>query len=201
MIYITIVLAYLIGSIPFGLVFGKCMGIDVRNSGSGNIGATNVNRLLGKKMGLFTLIADCLKGVLPMLVVGMFFADDPEVSSWVALAGGAAFLGHLFPVYLGFKGGKGVATALGVFLFLNPIAILPVVVVFVAVVFLSGYVSLGSLIAAALLPVFVWRMDGGSIQVGLAVFIGALIWLKHSANIVRLIKKQENSIRSKRRET
>jgi glycerol-3-phosphate acyltransferase PlsY len=195
--YLIIGFAYLIGSIPFGLVFGKCIGVDVRGAGSGNIGATNVNRLLGKKMGVMTLAADALKAVLPMLLTCWILAGHSDLEVWVVMAGGAAFVGHLYPVYLKFKGGKGVATALGIFLFLKPVAVLLVALVFVLIVYLWGYVSLGSIIAAAALPLVVWLLDGPQIQVFLAIFIGSLIWLKHWGNIIRLINHEENKLGKK----
>lgn len=192
--YCLIVVGYLIGSIPFGLVLGKCLGIDVRAAGSGNIGATNVNRLLGKKMGAITLLADAGKAVLPMLAAAKFLGDKPNVQFWVAATGGAAFLGHLYPLYLKFKGGKGVATALGIFFYVQPLALSLSIVVFVAVVRIWGYVSLGSLTAAALMPILVFLLEGPGQKVYLAMLIAALIWLKHAENIKRLINHQENRI-------
>ena len=112
--------AYLLGSIPTGLLLGKAWGIDVRNEGSGNIGATNLYRTVGRKVGIMTLIGDCLKGLIPVLLV-KYFALPAEYAAWVGLA---AFCGHVFSVFLRFKGGKGVATALGVFLALSPWAVM-----------------------------------------------------------------------------
>ncbi len=197
--YMFLILSYLVGSIPFGLVFGKLIGVDVRSSGSGNIGATNVNRLLGKKMGLLTLLADALKAVLPMVLVGWILQENPDVDLWVIMAGGAAFLGHIYPVYLKFKGGKGVATALGVFLYLAPVAVLAAAAAFVLIVSFTGYVSLGSICAAALLPVLLWQMGEPQVSVWLAVFVGSLIWLKHRENIGRLLRHEENSLKKKKR--
>lgn len=197
--YIFVGIAYLIGSIPFGLVFGKCIGVDVRNSGSGNIGATNVNRLLGKKMGALTLLADSLKAVLPMLITSWGLAGHADRELWVAVSGGAAFLGHLYPIYLKFHGGKGVATALGVFLFLAPSAVLMAVAVFVLVVWGWGYVSLGSIMAAAILPLSLWLLHSSALYIWLAVFVAVLIWIKHKDNIVRLMRHEENSVRNKQK--
>ena len=196
--YCLIVVGYLIGSIPFGLVLGKCLGIDVRAAGSGNIGATNVNRLLGKKMGAITLLADAGKAVLPMLAAAKLLESHPNAQFWVAATGGAAFLGHLYPLYLKFKGGKGVATALGIFFYVQPLALSLSIVVFVAVVRIWGYVSLGSLVAAALMPILVFFLEGLGQKVYLAALIAALIWLKHAENIKRLLNHQENRIRGKR---
>ncbi len=190
-----IVLSYLFGAIPFGLVLGKIRGVDVRAAGSGNIGATNVNRLLGRKLGALTLGLDALKAVAPMAAASWLLAGRAEVVVVTALCGAAAFLGHLFPVYLGFRGGKGVATALGVFLYLNPLAVLVDVVIFVLAVAASGFVSVGSLAAAAAIPVLVWLLNGGPEQVWLAVFIAVLVWIKHQANIRRLIAGEEKSWR------
>ena len=190
--YIFIAAAYLIGSIPFGLVFGKLAGIDVRNSGSGNIGATNVSRLVGKKMGILTLMADVGKGFLPMLAAAWFLRESPNGDTVVMYCGAAAFLGHLFPIYLKFKGGKGVATALGIFLYLDPFAVLIALAAFIVVVFASGYVSVGSLAAAALFPGISWYLGTGGSQLLLAGFVSILIWAKHHENIVRLLKQQEH---------
>lgn len=186
---IYIIAAYLLGAIPFGLLFGKIAGIDVRQSGSGNIGATNVNRLLGKKMGIATLFCDIGKGYFPMYCVNLF-SGDPDI---ILLSGGAAFLGHLYPVYLGFRGGKGVATALGVFIYLQPMAVLFAAMLFVAVVYLSGFVSLGSLLATGFMPIFLWLGHGSTGQIILAGFVALLVWIKHQGNIVRLLNHEEKS--------
>ena len=193
--FVLIVGAYLLGAVPFGLVFGKLAGVDVRTAGSGNIGATNVGRLLGKKLGLLTLVADVAKGVLPMVVAGGVVADPTRREAVVVLCGAAAFLGHLFPVYLRFRGGKGVATALGLFLYLSPLAALAAAALFVAVVYNWGYVSLGSLTAALFMPGLVWLIDRAPAPTLLALGVGALIWLKHKDNIGRLMRHEEKSWR------
>ena len=193
--YLLVIGSYLIGSIPFGLVLGKVAGVDVRGAGSGNIGATNVARLAGKKLGALTLVCDALKAVLPMLVAGRLLADGSQRELWVALCGGAAFLGHLYPVYLKFKGGKGVATALGIFLYLAPVAALIDLLLFAGVVYNWGYVSLGSLTAALLMPGLVWLLSGSLSNSLLALAIGVLIWDKHRDNIDRLMKHEEKSWR------
>ena len=195
-----LVVAYLVGSIPFGLLLGKLMGMDVRRAGSGNIGATNVHRLLGKKLGIVTLLADVLKAVAPMLLARWALsntADSASIDLWVALCGAGAFLGHLFPVYLKFKGGKGVATALGVFLLLEPWAVLISLAIFISVVLYWGYVSLGSLAAAACMPIWVWLLSGSSLYTSLALCIGLLIWFKHRGNLVRLLNGEEKSWKTK----
>lgn len=195
--YLFVVIGYLIGSIPFGLVLGKALGIDVRQAGSGNIGATNVNRLLGKKMGAITLLADAGKAVLPMMAVARVLGDQPMAQFWVAATGGAAFFGHLYPLYLNFKGGKGVATALGIFFYVQPLAVALCILVFVAAVRMWGYVSLGSLLASALMPFLVLLLEGVGYKVYLAGVIALLIWLKHAENIRRLMNHEENSIRKR----
>lgn len=195
--YLLVIGSYLIGSIPFGLVLGKVAGVDVRAAGSGNIGATNVARLVGKKLGALTLICDALKGILPMLVAGWLLPNGSGRALWVPLCGGAAFLGHLYPLYLKFKGGKGVATALGIFLYLAPVAALIDLLIFVGVVYNWGYVSLGSLTAALLMPGLVWLLTGSLSNSLLAFGVGVLIWVQHRENIERLMKHEEKSWRKK----
>jgi len=193
--YGLIFCSYLIGSIPFGLVLGKLKGVDVRLGGSKNIGATNVTRQLGKGVGILTLLGDTGKGLLPMLVVGSLLHGRGDAQLWVVLSGGAAFLGHLYPLYLGFKGGKGVATALGVFFYLDPLATLIDVLIFVGVVYNWGYVSLGSLTAALMMPGLIWLLTGSLPYAALATVIGILIWVKHHENIGRLLRHEEKSWR------
>ena len=191
--YFLIITSYLIGSIPFGLLLGKSAGIDVRKDGSGNIGATNVSRLVGKKIGAITLVLDAAKGLVPMVVAGRIGVDI----NIVMLCGAASFAGHLFPVYLRFHGGKGVATALGVFLYLSPLALLICALLFFGAVSLSGYVSVGSLLASALMPAVIFFQQGGGSSFYLALFVGLLIWIKHRENIIRLVRGEEKSWRKK----
>ncbi len=191
--YLFIIISYLIGSIPFGLLLGKSAGIDVRKGGSGNIGATNVSRLVGKKIGALTLLFDAAKGLVPMLVTANLGVELPTVM----LCGAAAFSGHLFPLYLRFQGGKGVATALGVFLYLSPMALFICAAGFFLAVSVSGYVSVGSLLASGLMPVVIFWKQGTGSHFYLALFVSFLIWFKHSSNIVRLLKGQEKSWRKK----
>jgi len=200
MVYLFIIISYLIGSIPTGLVLARVTGgEDIRKSGSGNIGATNVTRLLGKKLGVLTLLGDVLKAVVPMLTAHWFYVKSgaavspKDMDMAVSLCGGAAFLGHLFPIYLNFRGGKGVATALGVFIVLEPLAVLISLFLFVAVVYFSGFVSVGSLLVSALLTVWIWLLGGSPNHVFLAFFIGVLIWYKHADNIRRLLEGTEKS--------
>ncbi|MEN8190194.1 MAG: glycerol-3-phosphate 1-O-acyltransferase PlsY [Thermodesulfobacteriota bacterium] len=190
-LYLTV--SYLVGAIPFGLLVGRLSGVDVRSSGSGNIGATNVSRLLGKKLGVITLLLDLIKGFAPTCIAALTLSHDDNRLFLAALCGLAAVIGHMFPVYLRFKGGKGVATALGVFLFLKPLAILISLVVFIASVALSGFVSVGSLAASGLIPLWIALLNGEPRILAVTVVIAALIWFQHRSNIMRLIRGEEKS--------
>jgi acyl phosphate:glycerol-3-phosphate acyltransferase len=195
---LCVVLSYLIGAIPFGLLVSRGTGIDIRNQGSKNIGATNVARLLGKKLGAMTLALDVLKGFAPMYFAALLTQGDPRQHLVVACCGAASVLGHMFPVYLRFKGGKGVATALGTFLYLNPLAVILSLLVFLAAVRLSGFVSLGSLLASASMIAWLALMGAAQWQMVLATGIAALIWGKHYQNIGRLLNGTEKSWKQKR---
>ena len=189
---IVIVSAYLIGSIPTGLLLGKAYGIDVRKEGSGNIGATNLYRTVGRKVGIITLIGDCLKGLLPVVLVKSS-SLPPEFAAWVGLA---AFCGHVFSVFLQFRGGKGVATALGVFLALAPLAVAIAIALFAVLMFLWRYVSLGSITAAAAMPLAVFFL-GESRTVTTVTFIIALIVIvRHHENIGRLLSGKESKFKA-----
>jgi glycerol-3-phosphate acyltransferase PlsY len=190
---LAVVLSYIVGSIPAAYLAGKSRGIDLRRFGSGNLGATNVVRTLGWKVGLLVFAVDVAKGVLPVLVLPRW-TEGPLSREIVAiLCGVAAILGHFRPVFLKFgKGGKGVATAAGVFFALAPLAMLAAVAVFAVVVLTSGYVSLGSLTAAVVLPSLLLVTEGTrsplfQISVVLAVFV---FWT-HRANIRRLRRGEE----------
>jgi glycerol-3-phosphate acyltransferase PlsY len=189
--------SYLVGSIPFGLIVGRLAGMDVRTAGSGNIGATNVSRLLGKKLGVVTLILDCLKGFLPIYLASKLLPGGQGSETTLLLCGVMAVAGHMFPVYLRFRGGKGVATALGVFLFLSPTAILISLLVFVGAVSFSGYVSVGSLAASALFPVWLLVLGNSTSSVIAALIIALLIWIKHHENFSRLLRGTEKSWKKK----
>ncbi len=184
------ILAYLLGSIPVGLLLSKAKGRDPRKIGSGNIGATNVMRAAGKGVGIATLLGDVLKGFIP----AWFAIHTGQPTGVIAAAGLGAFAGHLFPLYLKFRGGKGVATALGVFLALKPLAVLVVLVVFLAVLFIGGYVSLGSIIAAALMPVVLLAFDVPPGFVLICAVVVVLIILKHKENIKRLLRGEEHRV-------
>ena len=179
---IVIIVSYLVGSVPSGVIIGGIAGVDVRKTGSGNIGATNVARVLGKGIGAVTLLADAAKGFLPVLVA-LRLGFDYVGAAGVAIA---AFLGHLYPIYLRFRGGKGVATALGALLVLAPLATLILVVVFGCVVLISRIVSLGSITAAFAAPVILWLLSYPPPLVGMGTFFGAMVILRHHANIQRL---------------
>jgi glycerol-3-phosphate acyltransferase PlsY len=191
--YLLIIFGYLTGSIPFGLLYGRLAGIDVRQQGSGNIGATNVNRLLGRKLGILTLASDLLKGLLPMLLAAQLLGNRPDAPLWTMLTGLAAFIGHCWPLYLQFRGGKGVATALGIFIYLAPPQTLIAIMLFVVTVRVGGYVSLGSMGAAISLPIMIWLSDGPPELLLISGLIAGLIILKHRGNISRLAQGQEKS--------
>jgi len=182
-------IAYLIGSIPFGLILTRLGGAgDVRRIGSGNIGATNVLRTGRKGLALATLLLDTLKGALPAWLAYRHLGPDMAV-----VAGLGAVLGHCFPVWLRFQGGKGVATALGVVLALMPLAAALVALVFVAVVAISRYVSLASLLAALAAPAIAYWQ--GQVQLSqLFLALALLIIAKHGGNIRRLLAGQESKV-------
>jgi len=187
------IIGYLVGAIPFGLVIGKMVGVDVRTQGSRNIGATNVNRVLGKKLGVMTLICDMLKGFLPMYLCAAFLPDSATKELVVALTGVMAVIGHMFSIYLGFRGGKGVATGLGVFLYISPVAIGISLVIFLATVILSGFVSAGSLLASGLIPLWLYLLGASRTAIAAAAMVALLIWIKHHENIDRLLHGREKS--------
>jgi glycerol-3-phosphate acyltransferase PlsY len=185
--FVLILFAYLLGSIPTGYIVGWLVGVDVRKAGSGNIGATNVARVLGKRQGLLTLIADAAKGFMPVFVAVQL---DLSVTA-TAFVAVAAFLGHLYPIFLKFKGGKGVATALGAFLGVAPIATLILIALFAAIVLSSRIVSLSSMIAAAAAPVVLWVFSYPLALIGMSAFFAAMIIVRHRANIKRLLAGTE----------
>jgi len=186
--------AYLLGSIPFGLLCAKVFGgKDVRQHGSGNIGATNVSRVAGPLAGILTLVFDAIKGALPVWAAGQIFDHSAAA---MMLGGLAALLGHCYPVWLKFRGGKGVATALGVFLALSPAAALAALAVFGLTLVFWRYVSLASLAAAAAMPLliyFLWApRHAPPFVISLGTLIAtALIFLKHRGNLERLTQGTE----------
>jgi acyl phosphate:glycerol-3-phosphate acyltransferase len=186
--------AYLLGSIPFGLILTKLFGGgDVRKAGSGNVGATNVTRVAGPIAGILTLVLDAAKGSVAVWLAARF---SGETAGWMMVAGLAALIGHCFPLWLKFRGGKGVATAAGMFLMLSPLALLGSVLLFLTVVIVSRYVSLGSIAAAAAMPLLVYFLWAPHHAPPLVVTFGAfaaamLIVYKHDANIQRLVEGRE----------
>jgi len=190
--------AYLLGSIPFGYLLVRFfLKQDVRNIGSGNIGATNVARSGAKGLGILTLVLDCLKGLVAVLIAKHFGGGNLDLA---ALAAVAAILGHIFPIWLRFKGGKGIATALGVFLALSWPTALCALAVFILVTLASKYVSLGSILGATSLPMFMlyFQPYRSATFVGSTIFISLLCIMKHKDNIARLKSGTENKIGSKK---
>lgn len=201
--------AYLLGAIPFGLLIGLAHGKDVRKLGSGNIGATNVGRVVGRTWGRICLALDILKGLAPTVVAGAWLVPHPPDSTalfgWLAV-GLAAVLGHTFPIYLGFRGGKGVATTIGVALGIFPYFTIPIiasVVAFGLVRLFTGYVSLGSLTLAAAFPLAFLAYVIASPEMRMADFwplqaaaaiLGLLIIVRHASNIARLLRGDEQSL-------
>ncbi len=188
-------LAFLIGSIPSGYIIGKLYGVDVRSQGSGNTGATNVSRVLGKRAGVTTLLLDILKGVVATQVAILFYRNNYFFSyeDFYALAGFLSFLGHCYSPFLNFNGGKGVATGLGIFLVISPPTALIAVLLFAAVFKLKGYVSLGSIVAAISLPFSCFFLFTHSTNTILISALTCLIVVyRHRENISRLIAGNEN---------
>lgn len=189
MAIIAIILGYLSGSIPFGLLLTRWAGLgDVRSIGSGNIGATNVLRTGNKKIAALTLIADAVKGTIPILIMK---AAGGETAGLIA--GLAAFGGHLFPVWLGFKGGKGVATNIGILFGLYwPLGLI-FLAIWLAMAFLFRFSSLSALTASALSPLWAWLLGRTNLILPI-LLLALLIWFMHRANIARLLKGEEAKI-------
>jgi glycerol-3-phosphate acyltransferase PlsY len=192
--------AYLIGSLPFGFLIARYVaGVDIRQSGSGNIGATNVARVLGKKLGIAVLLLDCLKGALPTLLLPQILTDSGTLRLHLAvLSGTAAILGHMFPCWLKFRGGKGVATALGVALALAPLSTAAAFVVFVVCVALTRFVSLGSVLAACTFcGVELWQLRPSPFNdetwslAAFSILAPLLIIFRHRSNLARLLQGTE----------
>ena len=187
----ALIFGYLLGSIPFGLIFTRMAGLgDVRKIGSGNIGATNVLRTGRKGLAAATLVGDALKGTAAVLIAAQW---GPQFATVAALG---AFMGHLFPVWLKFKGGKGVATFIGVLIGLKPLAALIFVLIWIGVAFASRYSSLSALVASAATPVVLWFL-GEPGMAGTTIILVALLWWKHSQNISRLLAGTEGKIGQK----
>lgn len=190
--------AYLAGSVPFGVLFARARGIDLRAVGSGNIGATNAARALGKRLGLAVFLCDAAKGLLPVLLARYLAARFPALvvggETTVALCGAAAFVGHVYPVWLRFRGGKGVATAFGVFLAIAPLAALGAMLLFALVYLATRLSSLGSLAAATAFVPALWLVGAPRPDRALAVFLWLLIVWRHRENLARLARRQEHRV-------
>lgn len=199
---VAITAAYLLGAVPFGLLIGKLKGIDIRQHGSGNIGATNVLRVLGKPLGITTFTLDALKGFVPSFVFPLLAHGtlDPGVLS--VSCGAAAILGHNFPVFLGFKGGKGVATSAGVLIGIAPLAALIGLGSWAVFFFSFRYVSLASILAAAVVGIGGWWIyAGGKLLPAVLSILAALAILRHRANITRLLNGTESRFVKNKKDT
>lgn len=189
-----VVAAYLAGSIPIGLLVARARGIDIRAVGSGNIGATNVARSLGKKLGLIVLVFDALKGAMPMLAV-QWLALPERASPFVLTACGiAAVSGHCFPVWLRFRGGKGVATALGVFLVVDPVVTAIAVAIFAFFYVLFRVASIGSMAAAIAVTPLLILHGRSTADITLSIAVTVIILVKHRQNLGRLLRHQEHRV-------
>ena len=194
-----VIIAYLAGSIPSAYIAGKLRGVDLRQHGSGNLGATNVVRVLGPKTGAVVFLADVLKGFLPVFFLPIY-AETLQPELWALIYGVAAILGHVKPIFLlGKGGGKGVATASGVFLALAPVPMVASMTVWILVFAISRYVSLASLFGAAALPIAIlaWYRDPRSLVFIASVVIAAFVFWTHRANIGRLRRGEEHRFTKK----
>ncbi|HJX30888.1 MAG TPA: glycerol-3-phosphate 1-O-acyltransferase PlsY [Thermodesulfobacteriota bacterium] len=192
-----VLVSYLIGSIPTGLLLGRAFAkVDIREYGSHNIGATNVYRSAGKTLGVLTLLGDTLKGFLPVYLVCTITGSE----TWASFSALATFLGHLYPVYLKFSGGKGVATGLGVFLFLAPQMLVFCLGIFCIVLALCRYVSLSSMLAALALPLLMLFSPHPypRLYSATAALVAIMIIFRHKENITRIIKGKEHKIGGKK---
>ena len=181
--------AFLLGSIPFGRLIGQWVaGIDITRRGSGNIGATNVARVIGLKWGILTLILDGLKGFLPLFLFALVF---PQSEVILALTGLSALLGHQYSVYLRFRGGKGFATALGVYLALSPAACLVSLLVFLITVYGWRYISVGSMVSSCVMPLILLVFGESSELISVTLVMAVLICINHRDNLYRLARGQE----------
>jgi acyl phosphate:glycerol-3-phosphate acyltransferase len=191
---LALALAYASGSLPFAYAAGALKGVDLRKQGSGNLGATNVFRVLGWKIGLVVFLLDALKGALPVLLLPHRIEGATNPTLWAIACGVAAIAGHVRPVFLKFrKGGKGVATAAGVFFALAPLPMVATFALFVAVVLATGYVSLGSLLSAVLLPALLFITQGADSPLFLvSLVIATFVFWTHRANIGRLRRGEEH---------
>ena len=190
--FCLIILSYFFGAIPSGVWIGKIFkNIDVRDYGSKNSGATNSYRVLGAKLGVVVLIMDVLKGFIPLYIASNFNLMYNDL----VILGLVAILAHTFSCFISFKGGKGVATSLGVFLFLAPVITLILLVIFILVVYFTKYISLGSITAAFLLPIFTFFTHRDTYLFTLSVVIAIFVIYRHKTNISRLLSGTENKFK------
>lgn len=198
-VLIFVIISYLLGSLPNGLYVANLKGIDIRNEGSKNTGATNVFRVMGAKFGILVLILDALKGFIPLFIAENFGVTGNSL----VLIGITAVIGHTFSPFLNFKGGKGVATSLGIFLYLAPIPMLITLLMFFVVVGITKYVSLGSVLASVILPLLILfipvneKLGNKVIVFIISALLGSYIIYKHRANIQRLKNGTENKFYKK----
>ena len=186
-------ISYLIGAIPFGLIIAKSkQGIDLRQVGSGNIGATNVARTCGFFYGLCTFLLDMLKGIISVAIAFKLSANP----IFISLAAISVILGHMYSVFLNYNGGKGVATTIGIYLILNPCALIISAIISLLIIYLTGYVSLGSIILVMVMVIFM-LFQKGFIYFILSLIIMLLVINKHKDNVVRVLKGQENTWKKK----
>jgi len=200
-IALSAVIGYLLGSLNTSIIVGKLYKIDVRNHGSGNAGATNTLRVLGKVPALMVVIGDFLKGAIACLI-GRYLAGEtfPGVYAGEYIGGLFAVLGHNWPVYFGFKGGKGVMTSFAVVLMFSPLAALISLLCFIVIVAITRYVSLGSMIGAVLFPIAAFLLKEPAMMVGTGAFLGLLIVVRHRSNIKRLIAGEEKKLSFSKKE-
>jgi len=198
LLYLLVPVAFLMGSIPFGLIFTRGSGVDLRSTGSKNIGATNVLRSVGKVPAILTLLSDGLKGAAPVLICKYLLSTiNPEILTgelWMSAIGLAAVLGHMFSVFLGFKGGKGVATGIGVVAAYSPPVSLIMIGIWISVAIITKYSSLAALTAVSSLPVIYVIKGESAIAISFGIILAALIIFKHKSNIKNLMSGAESRI-------
>lgn len=193
--FFLITISFFIGAIPFGYIISKKFyGINIQQHGSGNIGSTNVNRVIGRKASIITQILDILKGLIPVAVASILLNNNFELPKLVVvLTASAAIVGHDFSPFLRFNGGKGINTTLGASLIIAPIPTLISVLIFFIIKTLSKYVSIGSMLIGVTLPISAWILNYSNSTLIYFIFTGILILLRHKDNLVRLWNKQENN--------
>jgi glycerol-3-phosphate acyltransferase PlsY len=202
LLYVLIPVSFLLGSIPFGVLFTRRKGVDIRSIGSKNIGATNVLRAAGKKSAVLTLLGDLLKGLIPVLACRIIFINMAQSSRiiedfWLGMVGLSAVLGHMFSIFLSFRGGKGVATGFGVLLIYSPAASGIMLIIWMTVALIFKYSALAALIAVTALPVILAMLKASAVKIAVGVVLAALIIYKHKSNIKNLMSGVEDKIGDK----